>query len=62
MVRFSALFFFICINDLTENLQSNPKFSADDSSLFKVINDPNGPAKQLFEDLDKKQNEPSNGK
>ena len=45
--------FLICINDLTENLQSNPKFFADDNSLFAIINDTNATAKQLCEDLDK---------
>ena len=54
--RFSDLCFFnvlIYINDLTENLQSNPKLFADDTSLFALINDPNATAKQLSEDLDK---------
>ena len=54
--RFSDLCFFnvlIYINDLTENLQSNPKRFADDTSLFRLINDPNATAKQLSEDLDK---------
>ena len=47
------LLFMISINDLTENLQSNPKFFADDTSLFTIINNPNTTAKQLCEDLDK---------
>ena len=45
--------FFIYINDLTENIQSNPKHVADDISLFTIINDSNATAKQLCEDLDK---------
>ena len=45
--------FLIYINDLTENLQSDPKLFADDTSLFILINDPNATAKQLCENLDK---------
>ena len=41
------------INNLTENLQPNPMFFADDISLLTIINDPNATAKQLCEDLDK---------
>ena len=47
------LLFLIHINDLIENLQSNPKLFPDDTSLFTLINDPNATAKQLCEDLDK---------
>ena len=43
----------IYINDLTENLQSNPKLFAGGTSLLNIINDPNTTAKQLCEDLDK---------
>ena len=42
--------FFIYINDLTENLQSNPKLFAFDFSLFTTINDPNVTAKQFCEE------------
>ena len=52
-VRFSDLCFFIFINDLTENLQSNPKVFANYTSLFAIINDLNARDKQLCEDLDK---------
>ena len=52
-VLFSDSAFFVYINDLTENLQSNPKFFTDATSLLTIINDPNAPAKQLCEDLDK---------
>ena len=45
--------FLIYINDLTENLQSNPKLFADDTSLFTLTNDASATAKQLCEDLDK---------
>ena len=34
------LFFHICINDLTDNLNSNVKLFADDTSLFSEICDP----------------------
>ena len=43
----------LLLNDLTENLQSNPKLFADDASLFTIISDPNAAAKQLCADLDK---------
>ena len=32
------LLFLICINDLPENLVSNPKLFADDTSLFSAQN------------------------
>ena len=47
------LLFLIYINNLIENLQSNPKLFADNTSLFTLINDSNATAKQLCEDLDK---------
>ena len=43
----------IYINDLTENRQSNPKLFAGDTSLFTLINDPNGTVNQLCKDFDK---------
>ena len=33
------LFFLLYINDLTENLDSNPKLFADDTFLFSIVND-----------------------
>ena len=33
------LFFLIFINDLSDNLVSNPKLFADDTSLFSVVQD-----------------------
>ena len=45
--------FLFYINDLTENLQSNPKLFTDDTSLFALINDPKAIAKHLWEDSDK---------
>ena len=41
------------LNDITENLQSNPKLFADGTSLFTITNNPNATAKQLCEDLEK---------
>ena len=38
---------------MTENLQSNPKLFAEDTSLFTLINYPNATTKQLCMDLDK---------
>ena len=32
------LFFLLYINDLTENLDSNPKLFVDDTSLFSIVN------------------------
>ena len=56
-VRISDLcflgFFSIYINDLTENLQSNPKLFAGNTSLFTLTNGPNATAKQLCEYWDK---------
>ena len=45
--------FLIDIDGLTKNLQANPNFFADDTSLFSIINDPNATTKQICEDLDK---------
>ena len=47
------LLFLIYLNDMTENLQSNPKLFAEDTSLFTLINYPNATTKQLCMDLDK---------
>ena len=35
------LLFFIYVNDLPDNLVSNPKLFADDTSLFSTVTDPN---------------------
>ena len=45
------LLFLIHINDLSENLVSNPKLFADDTSLFSVIFDKDLPANNLNDDL-----------
>ena len=45
------LFFLIYINDLSDNLSSNPKLFADDTSLFSVVHDKNISAKELNNDL-----------
>ena len=43
----------IYINDLSENLVSNPKLFADDTSLFSVIFDKDLSAKNLNDDLNR---------
>ena len=47
------LLFLIYINDLYENLVSNPKLFADDTSLFSVIFDKDLSAKNLNDDLNR---------
>ena len=47
------LLFLIYINDLSDNLTSNAKRFADDTSLFSVVNDVNTSAKELNDDLKK---------
>ena len=47
------LFFLIYINDLSDDLSSNPKLFADDASLFSVVHDKNTSAKELHNDLQK---------
>ena len=42
------LFFLNCINDLPDNLPSNPKLFADDKSLFSTVTDPNVTANQII--------------
>ena len=44
-------FFLIYINDLPDNLTSNPKLFADDISLFSTVTDPNVTANQINNDL-----------
>ena len=48
-----TLFFLIFINDLSDNLISNPKLFADDTSLFSVVQDITLSAKNLNDDLKK---------
>ena len=43
--------FLIYINDLPDNLTSNPKLFTDDTSLFSTVIDPNGTANQISIDL-----------
>ena len=45
------LLFLIYINDLSNNLLSNVKLFADNTSLFSVTHDVNLPAKKLNDDL-----------
>ena len=47
------LLFLIYINDLTENLSSNPKFFADDTYLFSVVHDLNISAIEINDNLKK---------
>ena len=47
------LFFLIYINDLSDSLNSNPKLFADDTSLFRTVNDINTTSNDLNKDLDK---------
>ena len=46
-----SLLFLIFINDLLDNLTSNPKLLADDTSLFSTVTDPNVTANQINKDL-----------
>ena len=50
---FRPLFFLIYINDLAENLSSNPKHFADDTSLFSAVRDLNTSAIEVNDDLKK---------
>ena len=47
------LLFLIYINDLAENLSSNPKLFADDTSLFSAVGDLNTSANEINDDLKK---------
>ena len=47
------LFFLIYINDLPDNLITNPKLFADDSSLFSEVFVPNATASNFNSDLTK---------
>ena len=47
------LFFLIYINDLSDNLKTNPKLFADDTSLFSIVHDLNVSANDLNPDLKK---------
>ena len=45
------LLFLIYINDLSDNLTSNAKLFADETSLISVVDDVNTSAKELNDDL-----------
>ena len=49
----SQLLFLIYINDSSDNLTSNAKLFADDTSLFSVVHDVNTSAKKLNDDMKK---------
>ena len=46
-------FFYIYINDLSDNLESNVKLFADATSMFLVVCDPINTSQKLNNDLDK---------
>ena len=46
-------FFLICINDLSDNLESNVKLFADDTTMFSVVRDPINTSQELNNDLHK---------
>ena len=48
-----SIVFFIYINDLSDNLESNVKLFADDTSMFSVVRDPINTSQKLNNDLDK---------
>ena len=56
------LLFLIYINDLSDNLSTNAKLFAGDTSLFSVVRDINTSAIHLNNDLRKKATRRSNGK
>ena len=47
------MFFYIYINNLSDNLESNVKLFADDTSMFSVVRDPINTSQKLNNDLDK---------
>ena len=47
------LLFLIYMNELSDNLSSNPKLFADDTSLFSVVHDINQSGINLIDDLEK---------
>ena len=49
----ALLLFLIFVNDLSDNLTSNVKLFAENTSLFQVVHDVNTFAKELNEDLKK---------
>ena len=48
-----TLLFLIYINDLSDNLSSNPKLFADDTSHFSILHDINQSGINLNDDLEK---------
>ena len=44
-------FFLIYINDLPDNLTSNPKLIADETSIFSTVIDPNAVVDQIGNDF-----------
>ena len=48
-----SIVFLIYINDLSDNLESNVKLFADDTSMFSVVRDPINTSQKLNNDLHK---------
>ena len=48
-----CFFLYIYINDLSDNLESNVKLFADDTSMFSVVRDPINTSQELNNDLHK---------
>ena len=48
----SIVFFLIYINDLSDNLESDVKLFADDTSIFSIVLDPINTSQKLNNDLD----------
>ena len=51
--RLGPLLFLINVNDLVENLSSNPKLFGDDTSVFSVVRDLNTSANEINDNLKK---------
>ena len=49
----SSVFFYIYINGLSDNLESNVKLFAVDTSMFSVVRDPINTSQELNNDLHK---------
>ena len=48
---YQDLFFFIYINDIPNGLKRNVKLFADDTSIFSIVKNKNGRAKDLTHDI-----------
>ena len=50
VLSWDLLFFFVYINDLPANIRHDMKLFADDTSLFRIANDPNQAAADINHD------------